>query len=516
MKKLFAYIRVSTVKQGEHGVSLQEQRDAINRYAQQHNLEIANWFVETVTAAKRGRPTFIRMLELLRSGKSEGVVIHKIDRGARNLEDWNDIGKLADAGVDVHFATENVDLKTTGGRLAADIQAVVATHYSRNLREETRKGFYGRIKQGLFPMPAPLGYLDAGGGKPKVPDPEKAPLIQLAFELYSSGRYSVRSLVEEMHRRGLRSKSGKTIRASVLGEILGSPFYISMIRLKRTGEIFPGVHQPLISASLFEQVQHVLSGRAQRQGLKHDFLFRRLLRCDHCGYCLIGELQKERVYYRCHVATCPGASIREDTAEASLLAEIKKLVFTKEEEDYLREAVEDLKHNWEQQDHNQLISLQQKESVLSDRLNRLTDAYLDGLIDRELFEQRKKALLMERRAVQDQISQPEAVHGQVPSELEKFLELAKSAYLQYETGLVAEKRELVQIVTSNRTVRDKTPMFALDIPFREIASRHEMQTGDPVQDTRRTWEALLPRLSAWLYEKQTGFRSHPPGHLRAA
>src|SRR2546422_8581654 len=46
---------------------------------------------------------------LLRLGKIQGVVIHKIDRSVRNLEDWADVGKLADAGVQIHFATENVD-----------------------------------------------------------------------------------------------------------------------------------------------------------------------------------------------------------------------------------------------------------------------------------------------------------------------------------------------------------------------------------------------------------------------
>ena len=62
--KYFGYIRVSTAKQGEHGVSLQEQKDAILRYAQQHGYEIADWFEERVTAAKRGRPVFTKMLRL--------------------------------------------------------------------------------------------------------------------------------------------------------------------------------------------------------------------------------------------------------------------------------------------------------------------------------------------------------------------------------------------------------------------------------------------------------------------
>ena len=96
MKKLFGYTRVSTAKQGEHGVSLQEQHDAIVRYAQRFGLEIVAWFEERETAAKRGRPVFNQMLRLLEQGKAEGVIIHKIDRSARNLKDWADLGELID------------------------------------------------------------------------------------------------------------------------------------------------------------------------------------------------------------------------------------------------------------------------------------------------------------------------------------------------------------------------------------------------------------------------------------
>jgi site-specific DNA recombinase len=55
------------------------------------------------------------------------------------------------------------------------MQAVVAAHYVRNLREEVRKGFYGRLKQGFYPLKAPIGYLDCGGGKPKAIDPVAGP-----------------------------------------------------------------------------------------------------------------------------------------------------------------------------------------------------------------------------------------------------------------------------------------------------------------------------------------------------
>src|SRR5688572_17639304 len=144
MNNFFGYVRVSTAKQGEQGVSLQEQRDAISRFAQRNTLEIIGWFEERQTAAKRGRAVFAQMLKLLKQEKARGVIIHKIDRSARNLKDWADLGELIDQGIEVHFANESLDLHSRGGRLSADIQAVVASDYIRNLRDETRKGIYGR------------------------------------------------------------------------------------------------------------------------------------------------------------------------------------------------------------------------------------------------------------------------------------------------------------------------------------------------------------------------------------
>src|SRR5579859_8038665 len=128
MNAYFAYTRVSTPRQGERGVSLPEQKDAIERFALQRGLHIARWFEERESASHQGRATFTEMMRLLRLKAAQGVIIHKIDRSARNLDDWV---KLVDFCFDVPAATENLDLRTVAGRLSADIQAVVAAHYSR-------------------------------------------------------------------------------------------------------------------------------------------------------------------------------------------------------------------------------------------------------------------------------------------------------------------------------------------------------------------------------------------------
>jgi site-specific DNA recombinase len=500
MKNYFGYIRVSTAKQGEHGVSLQEQRDAIDRYCQRNALEIIEWFEERETAAKRGRPVFGRMLELLKKGKAHGVIVHKIDRSARNLKDWAELGELIDKGIEVHFVNESLDLKSRGGRLSADIQAVVAADFIRNLREETRKGFYGRLKQGFYPLPAPLGYLDTGKAKPKVVDQATAPLVRQAFELYATAQFNLETLNEELYRRGLRSRKGRKVSRNGLSILLNNPFYLGLIRLRKTGETFPGTHEPLIRKTLFDRVQEVLNGKVSTRTQRHNFLFRRLLTCKHCGYSLIGEKQKGYEYYRCHTKNCPATCIRQEIVEQNILNVIKPVQFSDYEKTYLEQKVSRLKENWNQNQDAEINALNLRLSQLQDRLVRLTDAYIDRLIEKEIFEERKAALLMERKDLEERLTGMNDTNRSVPNLLAEFIELAGSVYLSYEMGFPDEKRDLLKIVTSNREVDRKYVDIRLSLPFSEVAKCHQFSNGDPYRDRPRTLDKMIDKLVDW-FEK---------------
>jgi len=222
MKSYFAYVRVSTARQGEHGSSLQEQRDAITIFAARQGFQIISWFEERETAAKMGRREFSRMVAALKKGKASGVIFHKIDRSARNMKDWSAVQDLADQGIDVRFTQESINLGSNEGKLTGDFLAVISAHYIRNLRDEVRKGIRGRLKQGLYPFRAYIGYLDQGGGKAKIPDPQRAPFIRMAYELYATANFSIHALSDELYERGLRSNNGKKVAVNRLAEILCS------------------------------------------------------------------------------------------------------------------------------------------------------------------------------------------------------------------------------------------------------------------------------------------------------
>jgi site-specific DNA recombinase len=436
------------------------------------------------------------MLKLLRNGKAAGVVIHKIDRSARNLKDWADLGELIDQGVEVHFANESLDLNSRGGRLSADIQAVVASDYIRNLREEAKKGIYGRLKQGFFPARAPIGYLDNGGGKPKTIDPVRGPLIRKTFDLYAEAKFTILPLVDELYRLGLRNLAGTRVTKNGLSTILNNPFYMGLIRIRKNGQVYAGNHEPLISKRLFDDVQDMIAGRFNTRTTVHDFLFRRYISCKGCRYSLIGELQKGRVYYRCHTKNCHMKGIREDAVTTVVERSLRELQFTEAEKDYLAKRIQVLKANWFEEKEKQVGNLNLKLQQVSERLNRLTDAFLDGTVDKEAYEERKTTLLFERRAIEDRLKDLKTGKTSIPQEVQNFIELAGDAYSLYQTPITEKKRRLLKTVTSNCSVDEENLAFAYAIPFREVAQREKSIDGRPSKVVHRTLDALLTRLLA--------------------
>ena len=493
MKLLFAYIRVSDQKQ-KTGVSLIEQRSIIERYAARIGATIVEWFEETRTAAKAGRPVFSRMTKLLRQGKAQGVVIHKLDRGTRNFRDWAEIDDLIESGIEIHVANENLDLRSRGGRLAADVQIAVAVDYIRNLREEALKGIHGRLKQGILPNGVGVGYRDAGAGKPKTIDPQKGPLVRRVFELYATGAHTLRDLASETDRMGLRNRNGRALRMQEIQKVLRNPFYAGIIRSHRFG-LFPGAHEPLISRVVFDRVQAVLDGRFVRRTKRHHFIFRRLLTCHSCGRSLIGSLAKGHVYYRCSNTPCPTTCIREDRVDADVRAVLKTVALQPDEGAMLETDLACMSADDTSLRAARRTALTEALAAVNARLSRLTDLLLDDKVRPEEHTEKRSMLIAERLRVEQEL----ATIGNKDQDLtvmsRKIVELARTPETLYEMADADQKRQMIEIMMSNCIVSGKTVDFSLREPFASIANRPAQQTGGQLYDTPRTF----PReeLASW-------------------
>ena len=487
MKKVYGYSRVSSTKQGE-GVSLQEQKSAIQAFAKREGLVVCEWFEEKVTAAKRGRPLFSEMLQNLRAGHADGVIIHKIDRSARNLKDWAEIGSLIDEGIEVHFANEAMDLTTRGGRLSANVQAVVAEDFIRNLKEESRKGMVGRLKQGLCPWGAPIGYLNMGKGKPKKIDPKWGSIIRLLFELYATGNYTLDQLRIFMVTKGLVMPNGDPFRINRISAILNNPFYYGVIRLRSTGELFQGIHEPLIPFQLFNRCQDILHGRTVARPQTHDFIFRRSLRCKHCNYSLIGERQKGHIYYRCQTKGCPTKTIREEVVSEV----VEKFVSSVNIDEKFRDRLLDFAkadYDVDKKDIQlKVANLKNKLQINEGRLSRLTDTYVDGNLDLEIYLSKQAEYMADISKLKDEIASYSEENEDSFEKMKKFLELHSGLYPQYISGDPYQKREVLNMTTSNRIVDGKYVAIEPKEPFAGVAESMSLYTSAPSRGLPRTFE----------------------------
>lgn len=108
----------------------------------------------------------------------------------------------------------------------------------------------------------------------------------------------------------VRNRRGGPVTVNGISTILNNPFYIGVMRIKKSGQDFSGNHVSLVRRELFERVQALLSGKTVDRVVRHSFLFSRLVRCASCHYSLIGERRKGHTYYRCPSLECssPDAS----------------------------------------------------------------------------------------------------------------------------------------------------------------------------------------------------------------
>lgn len=243
-KSAVSYLRVSTKEQAERdgdpeGYSLPAQREANRRKAAAKEAVIVEEFVERGESAKSAtsRPELQRLLGYLKTHTVDYVIVHKVDRLARNrLDDAQIHWAIKQAGAELVSASENID-ETPSGMLLHGIMSSIAEFYSQNLAFEVNKGMEQKARTGGTPGRAPLGYQnvqvinhDGAQVRTVVVDPERAPHITWAFSAYATGDWTLKSMAFELEHRGLTTRPtpkspASPIKYNSLYRILTTPYY---------------------------------------------------------------------------------------------------------------------------------------------------------------------------------------------------------------------------------------------------------------------------------------------------
>jgi site-specific DNA recombinase len=250
----------------------------------------------------------------------------------------------------------------------------------------------------------------------------------------------------------LRSTSGRPLALTSIEQILKNPFYCGIIEIKRSGARYDGVHEPLISVSLFNRVQDIKAGRCGKKVTKHSHLYVGLFRCGLCDRPMSPELQKGHIYYRCHEPSCPTKTIRQEALEQATNQALEMFQIGEEEALALAQL-------WDADNPSTAIA-EQRQSLdlrISDetqRLERLTDLMVDGNIDKQTYQTRQGATLMRLAELREELANlPDA--AKIAADRQEVVELMKNLVQLHGLAAAHEKRILLENCFSNRIVVGK-------------------------------------------------------------
>jgi DNA invertase Pin-like site-specific DNA recombinase len=328
MPKAIIFARVSSREQEETGYSLDSQVKLLQDYAERHGFEVAKtWKISESASGKQIRKSFNEVLRYVSQHGIPIILCEKIDRLTRNLKDASVVDEWVkeNSRREVHFVKESFVLN--GGtkaheNLVWDMKVAIARFYTNNLSEEVRKGQKEKLAQGWIPMRAKLGYKTIGekGHKTHILDEAVAPLVRRMFELYSSGNYSLKALVDAMAKMGLRNEYGRKIGKSRIHELLSDPFYCG--QMVWLGQVYEGHHETLVTKELFGVVQEKLERKIKNpQYKKHLPVFKGKIDCEECGGTIRWYTAKGHWYGECnHYKGCSQkGTTRQEKVEDQLI-----------------------------------------------------------------------------------------------------------------------------------------------------------------------------------------------------
>lgn len=381
MKKVAAYIRVSTDRQAKEGDSVPAQREALRKYIEEHDdLISAGEYIDDGISGRKfeQRGELQRLLDDIKIHKVDMIIFTKLDRWFRSIRHYTATQEYLDKyGVTWLAIWEPIyDTTTPAGRLVVNQMMSVAQFEAENTSARIRAVMDYKVAQGeAVTGKVPYGYRIED--KHLVIVPEEAEIIRKVFDFYSHDG-SLNGVVKYGQSLGLyRQKQN----------------YKHLLRNRKyIGEHRGNVNycQPIVSRELFESVQRKLSMNISASA-KREYLFTGLLRCGCCGHKMASVYTHNTVVYRCPCYFVPPRrctnkkTIAENVLEKYLIDQVPK-----EAEKVMVEARE------KKQDRT---DAEKQRAAIDRKIVRLKELYLSELITLEEYREDKAALENERDSV---------------------------------------------------------------------------------------------------------------------
>ncbi|MBT5758015.1 MAG: recombinase family protein, partial [Candidatus Marinimicrobia bacterium] len=415
MTKYFLYARKSTDVEDKQVSSIDDQLAVLRTLAKDEKIIISQEFIERQSAKKPGRPIFDEMLSLIEKGEADGIVCWKLDRLARNPVDSGRVSWLLQEGVIQHIQTHDRSFYPTDNVLMTSVEFGMANQFILDLKINTKRGLQAKAKRGDYPGLAPIGYLNDSRIKLVVVDKKKSKIVKQAFELYAEGNSHLGDIADFFFKNKIKTKGGKLIPRDQISYLLFNPFYIGLFRY--SGELYEGNHKPIISKELFDKVQAVLKKKCRPKSVGSEpQALCGLVRCGSCEMMITAEHKfkhqkngniHDYVYYRCtrknKKIKCTEPAVREELLDSQLTELLKKYTMPKE-------WIEELSKKADKDEQEAVYSTGKRAQELrneiqnvSQKLQRLLDAYLDQDIEQETYRSEKAELLSRKKSLEEKI-----------------------------------------------------------------------------------------------------------------
>jgi len=329
MIRVALYARVSTEEQVLHGLSIDAQKESLEKYAKENSMQIIDFYVDEGISARKKyvkRKEFVRLLEDVKQKKIDIILFTKLDRWFRNISEYYKVQEMLEQyNVNWKAIFENYDTTTASGRLHTNIMLSVAQDEADRTSERIKTVFKHKIDNGeLTNISIPYGY--SVENKKLVIDEDKANRVKAVFNAYELKRSVLAT------QRWYIESFSENVSYEFISRMLKREIYIGK---KRNNVKYC---DPIISKDQFERINKKEKPSFSRLGSTGlVYVFSGLTTCDTCKHMMNGVVcynPKPRKYYSCrhgaHFTICThNKRCREDNIEKKALDELEKYITTK-------------------------------------------------------------------------------------------------------------------------------------------------------------------------------------------
>jgi site-specific DNA recombinase len=494
MPQCLVYCRVSTEEQAEQGYSLDTQEKLCRDFAERSGLQVAGVYRdEGKSGTTLDRPALQDLLAKCTGGAStvSAIIVQETDRLARNTHDHLTIRALLQkAGVKLFSVAQPMLDDSPEGKMIDTILASVNQFQSDISGRKVRKALQEKFDQGWWPTCAPVGYVNVPVGEPgdgqrvrKViqNDPATWHLLQEGFRHYLTGDYSADELRELLHRRGMRSKTGKKLPHSVMVRILQSPFYAGLMVWK--GQRRMGRHEAMISLPEHERILDIIRAhnRGASRNRKHDFLLRGFAFCNLCDHRYTAEVHvaKHKSYYHCNNRRAHSnrrQNVEVSDLERQVADQFKTIQFGRR---FVEEILKTLKAASTRQRHDLSIKKQavlNRQKAIEAKRDRAEEKLLAGVLSDEAFVRLRAIFAGQLQAIHEELAALDSQRKLDTDVIRDVFALATDLHGAYQKAPVALKRHYLGLFWEQFLVQDREIVRAIPSKLiRDLQEQHAVR-----------------------------------------